>query len=118
MTSKAKKYSIISAILLLAVVSSYIYAQMPALAQNITSNISTTRYILFGGAYDVNGSSNSANSVFKLDTYTGNAWMLASSKDAKGKVKNIWVAVDNPPDPQTIIPEEQPQIKELDDSND
>ena len=115
MISKAKKYSIISAILLLAVVSTYIYAAAPAFAQNVTSTINTARYILFGGAYDVNGSSTSANSVFKLDTYTGDTWILLSKKDTKGKVVNTWTPVANQPQKQDVIPAEQPQINELDD---
>ncbi len=114
MNSKAKKYTAISAILLLAIVSTYIYAAMPALAQNITSNINTARYILFGGAYDVRGSNNTVNSVFKLDTYTGNTWMLVSGKDSKGNIVNTWKAIANPPKNQPIIPAEEPQIDELD----
>ena len=115
MTSKAKKYSILSVILLLAVVSTYIYAAMPALAQNVTSTINTARYILFGGSYDTNTSNSPANSVFKLDTYTGDTWMLVSKKDSKGKASNVWTPIDNPPQKQDIIPSEQPQINELDD---
>ena len=114
MPSKIKKYSIISAILLLAVVSTYIYAAMPALAQNVSSTINTARYILFGGAYDVNGSNNSVNSVFKLDTYTGDTWILLSAKDGKGRVVNTWAPIANPPQKQDVIPAEQPQINELD----
>lgn len=114
MTSKTKKYSIVTAILLFAVVSTYIYAAMPALAQNITSTVNTARYILFGGAYDVAGANSSANSVFKLDTYTGNTWILVSSKDAKGNIINNWKPVVNAPNKQQEIPAEEPQIDELD----
>lgn len=117
MTSSAKKYSIVTAVLLLAAVSTYIYAytQRPALAQNITSTINTARYILFGGAYQISDAGSSTNAVFKLDTYTGDTWMLISKKDSKDRIINTWLPIDNPTQKQLVIPAEQPQINELDD---
>lgn len=68
-------------------------------AQNITSVITTARYILFGGTYaligEQKGADNRESAVFKLDTYTGKTWVLKVEKSVNGRVA-YWVPVDEP----------------------
>lgn len=115
MISRSKRYSIIAIILLIAAASTYIYAQMPALAQNITSTVNTARFILFGGSFDVANGKDSKSGVFKLDTYTGDTWILISKKTPDGKEVSTWVPIKNPPQPQQAIPAQAPEIDELND---
>lgn len=92
-------------------VDSFSNYYVPVAAQNITSTVNTARFIMFGGIY-VDDSGNSVNAVFKLDTYTGNVWMLEVKKDSGGKIVKNWVAVENPPQPVSANPEKD-GLKEL-----
>ena len=77
-------------------VTTYIYAlSYTGGAQNITSTITTSRYIMFGGAYNVEGTDRVDNGVFKLDTYNGDTWMLSSHLDANGNQSKNWLPVDS-----------------------
>ena len=90
---KNRNVLIVSIIVL--VISGYVFAQQTAFtgAQNITSNINTTRYIMFGGAYNVENTDQISNAVFKLDTYTGDTWILRVTVDQNGNSFKKWVPV-------------------------
>jgi len=77
-------------------VSGYVYAQsyIASGAQNVTSTINSSRFIMFGGAYTLQGSESATSAVFKLDTYTGNTWMLKVYDDGNGGQIEKWGIVD------------------------
>ncbi len=77
---------------------------IPVSSQNITSTINTARFIMFSGVY-VDDSGNPVNAVFKLDTYTGNVWILEVKKDSNGKIVKNWMAIENPQIPTYVNPE-------------
>jgi hypothetical protein len=94
-----KKVVVLVSVLVLIVtftVTSYIYALNYASGgpQNITSTINSSRYIMFGGAYNITRSDKVGNAVFKLDTYTGDTWILNVQLEANGNQSEIWVPVD------------------------
>jgi len=87
------------------------FAQKGGGGQNITSTINTARYILFGGAYTISGTTlpngsktgdHVISAVFKLDTYTGKAWMLEVDKSGAGRPQ--WVPVE---DADVSVPEKE-----------
>jgi hypothetical protein len=80
---------------LFTTVDSFSTGYVPVVSQNITSTVNTARFIMFGGVY-ADDSGNPVNAVFKLDTYTGNVWMLEVKKDSHGKIVKNWVAIENP----------------------
>ncbi|OGV51027.1 MAG: hypothetical protein A2X49_04550 [Lentisphaerae bacterium GWF2_52_8] len=90
------KKQTLSGIILFAAAASLIVALAWKAAgsgpQNITSTINTARYILFGGAYPVPGLPQHENGVFKLDTYTGETWLLRV-ENANGLRSEKWIAL-------------------------
>ncbi len=91
-----KNRTVLIVSLILLVISGYVFAQQYTAftgAQNITSNINTTRYIMFGGAYNVENTDQVSNAVFKLDTYTGDTWILKVTVDQNGNSLKKWVPV-------------------------
>lgn len=60
-------------------------------AQNITSTINTARFIMFGGDYTI-AEKNTQSGVFKLDTYSGKAWILRVMIE-NGKRYERWEAI-------------------------
>ena len=93
-----KRFIVVLCVLVLITfsVTSYIYAKsyLSSGSQNITSVVNTARYIMFGGAYNVNETDRVDNAVFKLDTYTGDTWILNVQLNANGKQSRIWMPVD------------------------
>ena len=98
-----RRKNIIMVLLIIAVAvasSIYAYEQMATapprqIARNITTSITTARYIMFGGNYEViqsNDNSKIESGVFKLDTYTGKAWVLKSSF-IDGEKDQEWIPV-------------------------
>jgi len=72
-------------------------------AQNITSTINTARFIMFGGNYTVS-ENKTESGVFKLDTYSGNTWILRVVTE-KGVRVERWTPILEPD-------VEQPAIKQ------
>ncbi len=113
MTTKNKKYFIITAVAAAVLVTTCIYAYMPNLAQNMTSTINTARFILFSGSFEVDKGKTVSSGVFRLDTYTGDVWTLSGARDANGNMLNKWVPIQSPSPMKSSVPAEQPQINEL-----
>ena len=89
-------------------------------SQNITPTFTTSRYVMFGGAYQVSEASKSSggqeNAVFKMDTYTGKAWILTVRIKADGGREEVWtqIAGDTPsPQASTIMQQEQQTLPGL-----
>jgi hypothetical protein len=82
-------WCIIGAVLTMAAISAIAYAANNA--QNITSTINTARFILFGGSFKITESSNEEG-VFKLDTYSGDTWILRVTIE-NGKRLEKWEPV-------------------------
>jgi hypothetical protein len=72
-------------------------------AQNITSTINTARFILFGGNYSIS-ETKTESGVFKLDTYSGKAWILRAAIENGIRVER-W-------EPVSEMETEQPAIKQ------
>lgn len=71
-------------------------------APNVTPTITTSRYVMFGGTFNVgselrNGEPVVENGVFKLDTYTGQAWILKAGKRQDGTRMEVWKPIDGKP---------------------
>ncbi|MBN2640955.1 MAG: hypothetical protein JXR78_04840 [Victivallales bacterium] len=64
---------------------------------NVTPTFTTSRYMMFGGNYNVlsesKGEAVAENGVFKMDSYTGKVWILRVRQHADGKRTEIWEAV-------------------------
>ncbi len=60
----------------------------------IISTVNTARYLLFGGSYSV-AAGQTESGVFKIDSYTGDAWILKVDS-ANGKRVEKWVAIQAP----------------------
>lgn len=86
-------WSIVGVVLFMATVTAIAYANG---GQNITSTINTARFILFGGSYKTTEAV-TEDGVFKLDTYSGDTWILRVIID-NGKRIERWEPVsDNVP---------------------
>ena len=68
-------------------------------AQNSTPAFATSRFMLFGGTYQVNSklkenSSNAEHGVFKIDTYTGKVWIMKVIESPNGRIEK-WHLIDS-----------------------
>jgi hypothetical protein len=70
-------------------------------AQNITSTINTARFIMFGGNYSVS-ETKTESGVFKLDTYSGNTWVLRVTTENGVRVER-WTPILEPDAEQQAI---------------
>lgn len=71
-------------------------------APNVTPTITTSRYVMFGGTFNVdselrNGAPVTENGVFKMDTYTGQVWILRSGKLQNGTRVEKWEPIAGKP---------------------
>ena len=97
-----RKRNILIVLFFIAVIASTLYAydQMSApaeIARNVTTTINSARYIMFGGNYEVvknNKDIKLESGVFKLDTYTGKAWIL-KVEVVNGARKETWKELFN-----------------------
>lgn len=67
-------------------------------AQNITPTFTTSRYMLLSGSFQERGAqtvsgAKSESAVFKLDTYSGDAWMLEVKALPDGSRHMSWVTI-------------------------
>lgn len=91
--------AISSAVVVLSVCGVTFLSYANNAANNITPSITTSRYIMFGGAFKVSSEIKSAsahteeNGVFKIDTYTGKAWILKASVSSDGQRTEKWSPV-------------------------
>ncbi len=51
--------------------------------------VNTSRFMLFGGSYSVQGAQQPESAVFKIDSYTGETWIL-KVETASGKRTEKW----------------------------
>ena len=95
------KFATFAAVVLtLFVFGAAFYSYANNAANNITPSITTSRYIMFGGAYRVSselrgqpGTAQEENGVFKIDTYTGKAWILKVMVMPDGQRVEKWFPV-------------------------
>ena len=86
------------ALALAAVIGVIYFVPAAKSAQNVTPTFSTSRFMLFSGTYQVSsGLKNSTpvlvSGVFKLDTYTGNTWILKAVMTPEHGVVEQWQPV-------------------------
>ncbi len=83
------------ALVLTAILGTIYFVPAAKSAQNVTPTFSTSRFMLFSGTYQVSsGLKNSTpvmvSGVFKLDTYTGNTWILKAVTTAEHGIIEQW----------------------------
>lgn len=59
----------------------------------IISAVNTARFMLFGGSYNL-ASGQTESAVFKIDSYTGDTWIL-KVESVDGKRVEKWVAIQS-----------------------
>lgn len=90
------------AITLLGVLIIVHFSTVANSAQNATPTFATSRFMLFSGTYQVESglkksSPTTTNGVFRIDTYTGNTWMLNVIETPDGNRSEQWQLIQNPP---------------------
>ena len=85
----------ILALLTLVILS---WAQTSNTPDNDVVDNDVGRYQLFQGEYEIVFAKDSLigeeKKVFKIDTITGNTWILFSGQDEDGYYKNVWFPID------------------------
>jgi hypothetical protein len=70
-------------------------------AQNATPTFATSRFMLFSGNYQLdsglkNSNGTTVSGVFRIDTYTGETWMLKVIKTQAGASIEHWQLIPKP----------------------
>lgn len=70
-------------------------------AQNATPTFATSRFMLFSGTYQAaselkKSSPTTLSGVFRIDTYTGETWMLKVIETPESKRIEKWELIQNP----------------------
>jgi len=69
----------------------------------LSTVVNTARFMLFGGSFVPSGSQQAEPGVFKIDSYTGDVWML-KIETANGQRVERWAPVLNAPPPPQSAP--------------
>ena len=90
-------------------VALWLFSAILAAEQNSTATYTSNRYLLFSGAFVVEGTGKTFQGVFKLDTFTGDTWYLQLAV-VNGKVMRRWVLIsasrEVPKDRKGLSPED------------
>ena len=70
-------------------------------AQNVTPTFATSRFMLFSGNYQVDSglkqsTGTTVSGVFRIDTYTGETWLLKVIKTQAGNNIEQWQLIPKP----------------------